>query len=77
MSVPRSPLRSVCISTFVAVEAPSRVCIYKDEVKLLTNEFKGISTVKTTEQREAILEHKEPGGGNYHVTEWTEGRSLL
>ena len=37
----------------------------KDEVKLLTNEFKGAPTV--TEQSEARLEHKEPGGGIHHV----------
>ena len=46
-------------------------------VKLLANEFRRMSTVKTTEQREAILEHKEPGGGTRHVTECTEGAVII
>ena len=45
------------------------VAVYMYGVKLLTNEFRRMSTVKTTEQREAILEHKEPGGGTRYVTE--------
>ena len=46
-------------------------------VKLLMNEFRRMSTVKTPEQREAILEHKEPGGGTRHVTECTEGAVII
>ena len=46
-------------------------------VKLLTNEFRRMSTVKTPEQREAILEHKEPGGDTRHVTECTEGAVII
>ena len=42
------------------------VAVYMYGVKLLTNEFRRMSTVKTPEQREAILEHKEPGGGTRH-----------
>ena len=53
------------------------VVVYMYGVKLLTNEFRRMSTVKTPEQRDAILEHKEPGGGTRHVTECTEGQSLL
>ena len=53
------------------------VAVYMYEVKLLTNEFRRMSTVKTPEQREAILEHKEPGGGTCHVTECTGGQPLL
>ena len=41
------------------------------------NEFKELSTVKTSEQREAILDHKEPGGDIHHVTEWTEGAVII
>ena len=48
------------------------VDVYMYGVKFLTNEFRRMSTVKTPEQREAILEHKEPGGGTRHVTECTE-----
>ena len=43
------------------------VAVYKDDIKLLTNEFKGVPTVKTSEQSEARLEHKDPGGGIHHV----------
>ena len=39
---------------------------------LLTNEFRRMSTVKTPEQRGAILEDQH-GGGTRHVTECTEG----
>ena len=41
--------------------------MYKDENKFLTQEFKGVLTVKTSEQSEASLDHKEPGGGIDHV----------
>ena len=53
------------------------VAVYMYGVKLLTNEFRGMSTVKTPEQREAILEYKEPGGGTRHVTECTEGAVII
>ena len=53
------------------------VAVYMYGVKLLTNEFRRMSTVKTPEQREAILEHKEPGGGICHVTECTEGAVII
>ena len=46
-------------------------------VKLQTNEFRRMSTVKTPEQRGAILEDKEPGGGTRHVTECTEGAVII
>ena len=44
------------------------VAVYMYGIKLMTNEFSGMSTVKTLEQRKAILEHKEPGGGTRHLT---------
>ena len=44
---------------------------------LNSNEFRKMSTIKTPEQREAILEHKEPGGGTRHVTECTEGAVII
>ena len=53
------------------------IAVYMYGVKLLTNEFRRMSTVKTPEQREAILEHKEPGGGTRHVTECTEGAVII
>ena len=53
------------------------VAVYMYGVKLLMNEFRRMSTVKTPEQREAILEHKEPGGGTRHVTECTEGAVII
>ena len=53
------------------------VAVYMYGVKLLTNEFRRMSTVKTTEEREAILEYKEPGGGTRHVTECTEGAVII
>ena len=53
------------------------VAVYMYGVKLLTNEFRRMSTVKTPEQREAILEDKEPGGDTRHVTECTEGAVII
>ena len=53
------------------------VAVYMYGVKLLMNEFRRMSTVKIPEQREAILEHKEPGGGTRHVTECTEGAVII
>ena len=53
------------------------VAVYMYGVKLLTNEFRRMSTVKTPEHRDAILEHKEPSGGTRHVTECTEGAVII
>ena len=53
------------------------IAVYMYGVKLLTNEFRRISSFKTPEHREAIVEHKEPGGGTHHVTECTKGAVII
>ena len=70
------PLYTVSIHGTVHGWSICIVAVYMYGVKLLTNEFRRMSTVKTPEQRGAMLEDKH-GGGTRHVTECTEGEVII